>query len=282
MVFRIFPFFFIDKKRGIFYVKITPMIKNDGNFIQYLKELKTLGAKAIKLELESEYLQEDLCNKISDILKENSLSLALKTGGFSSLNDIIISKNINADTIVAPMVETDYAFKKFIETIKSVYLENELINKSIFINIETEFGIKNLDNILNTRYTDMLDGVVIGRGDLTSSLNLSHSLIDSDCMFETISPVIQKCQKAEKKVILGGEITAKSVNFIKKFTPGTLFGFETRKVFFETSKVNLDYLPNIINKAINFEIYYLNMLLKFPNQNAGILKKRITALQKRL
>ena len=168
MVFRIFPFFFIDKKRGIFYVKITPMIKNDGNFIQYLKELKTLGAKAIKLELESEYLQEDLCNKISDILKENSLSLALKTGGFSSLNDIIISKNINADTIVAPMVETDYAFKNFIETIKSVYLENELINKSIFINIETEFGIKNLDNTLNTRYTDLLHGVVIGREYLTS------------------------------------------------------------------------------------------------------------------
>ncbi len=47
-----------------------------------LKELKTLGAKAIKLELESEYLQEDLCNKISDILKENSLSLALKQAVF--------------------------------------------------------------------------------------------------------------------------------------------------------------------------------------------------------
>lgn len=258
------------------------MIHNDENFAKYLGELKLFGAKAIKFEFESEYLPESLCKNISNTIRQNSFKLAVKLGGFSSLNDITISKNINADTIVAPMVETDYAFRKFIETIKSIYPEDELINKSIFINIETEFGIKNLDNILNTRYTDMLDGVVIGRGDLTSSLNLSHSLIDSDCMFETISPVIQKCQKAGKKVILGGEITAKSVNFIKKFTLDKLFGFETRKVFFETSKVNLDCLPDIINKAINFEIYYLNMLLKLPNQNAGILKKRITALQKRL
>jgi len=258
------------------------MIKDDEKFIQYLKELKILGAKAVKLELESEYLSETLLKEISNVLKENSMAFALKTGGFSSLNDICISKNIGADVIVAPMVETPYAFKKFIETLYSVYSKEELSNKKIYINIETDFGVKNFNEILKADNTGVLDGVVIGRGDLISSLNLPCSLIDSNDLFKTIFPVIKKCADSGKKIILGGKITGKSIDFIKKFPPGMLFGFETRKVFFKLENTDSKALQNMISRAIGFEIYYLNMLIRLQNQNTVNLQKRTAALQERL
>ncbi len=258
------------------------MTANDTNFFKYIKELRTLGAKAFKLEFESEYLKEAYLSKISEILKQNSINLALKLGGFSSYNDILISKNVNADAIIAPMVETSYAFKKFIETLLSVYTADEISNKKIFINIETQTGIQNFSSILNSKYSNLLNGIVIGRGDLISSLNIEHSLIDSSEIEKTIVPVIEKCKQANKNVIIGGEITSKSIDFLKNLSSSAVSGFETRKIFFPRSVIQDKNLKNIINKAIEFEIYYLEMFLKTQNQNSKNIKERIKTLQERL
>ncbi len=255
------------------------MVKGNKIFIQYLKDLKSLGAKAFKLELESEYIQEPLCREISNIIKENSLLFALKLGGFSSYNDILISKNIDADIIIAPMVETDYALKKFIETLRCTYSSFEISNKKIFINIETKSGIENFDKILNSKYFETLDGIVIGRGDLTSSFEIPHSLVNSNDVKKIIIPVIEKCLNNNKKVILGGNITAKSVEFLKDFS-SIISGFETRKIFFDFDTVNKENLDNIINKAIEFEIFYLEMLFEIQNQRN--IKDRINTLKDRL
>lgn len=259
------------------------MIKENKNIIQHLKNLKDLGAKSIKLELESEYLPENLLYKTSDILKENSLNLALKLGGFSSYNDILISKNINAKIIIAPMIETPYALQKFIETLFDIYSKAELLNKKIYINIETIFGIKNFNEIIKSQPAQYIDGVIIGRGDLISSLNIDPSLINSSLLKNIINPVINTCKKENKKIILGGNITQDTINFINLFEKGTFFGFETRMVFFElenfTSKI---LIKEAIQKAIGFEICYLEILQESKNQNIQNIKKRILTLQKRL
>ncbi len=258
------------------------MIEDDKRFIQYIKELKNLGAKAIKLELESEYLPEFFCKDVSNVLKQNSINLILKTGGFSSYNDIKISKNINADTIVAPMTETPYALKKFIETIRCVYSLDEIKNKHIYINIETVSGIKNLDDILNSKYSNMLEGVVIGRGDLISSFDMPDSSVNSIEMEKIIIPIIQKCKKENKNIILGGQITSKSVDFLKRLYNYDIFGFETRKVFFDSNIIKNNNLKIIINKAVEFEICYLKLLSKILNQNCENIENRIQILKKRL
>lgn len=263
-------------------VKLSLMIKNDKTFIQYIDDLKTLKAKALKLELESEYLPEDLCKEISDILKQNSLSLALKLGGFSSYNDILISKHINAEIIIAPMTETPYALKKFIETLYSVYSKEELLNKKIYINIETKEGIKNFNEIISLKYTDFLEGIIIGRGDLISSFDINPSLINSPEIKNIIIPVIKKCKKENKKIILGGRITAQSINFMKLFEEKTFDGFETRTVLFKTKELTEALIKDAITKAIEFEIYYLKLLLKTENQNICNIQKRIETLRMRL
>ena len=47
------------------------------------------------------------------------------------------------DGIVAPMIETSFAFKKFIQA------SSKVENLSLFINIESKTGLLNLKNILS-------------------------------------------------------------------------------------------------------------------------------------
>lgn len=264
------------------------MIEKDEKFSELIKNLKVLGASGMKLEFESEYLPKEGCHEISKVLSANSFNLVLKLGGLSSLNDVYIAKNINAYAIVAPMVESAYGLEKFVKTLLCVYSETEVLNKKIYINIETKTGLEKFQDIISSKYIKFITGVVIGRSDLSSSLHLRESYIDSDEIYETIFPVVEKCYSEGKKVIMGGKITPASVSFLKKFPEGYLYGFETRKIFFKSEilqkedATGLEDVSCAINKAIEFEMYYLQNFSKKISTNSAEIDKRILALKNRI
>ncbi len=260
------------------------MIEKDENFLRLIEELKALGALGMKLELESEYLPEEKCFEISKALDVNNFNLILKLGGLSSFNDICIAKNVCAHIIVAPMVESAYGLEKFVKTLFCVYSEEEVLNKKIYINIETKTGLEKFQDILLSKYIKYITGVVIGRSDLSSSLEVSEALIDSDKMYETIYPVVEKCYREGKKVIMGGKITPASVSFLKKIPANYLYGFETRKILFKSSLLQdktIEEVSFAINKAIEFELYYLQNFSKKVSKNTIDIDKRILALKNR-
>jgi len=257
------------------------MIENDEKLLKLIKELKVSGASGMKFEFESEYLPEDMCLKISNVLAQNSFNFILKLGGLSSLNDMCVAKNVNADGIVAPMTESAYGLEKFVKTLLCVYTEHEILNKKIYINIETKTGLEKFSDIISSRYIKYITGIVIGRSDLSSSLHVSEALIDSDKMYETIFPVLEKCHSEGKKVIMGGKITPASVPFLKKIPKEYLHGFETRKVLFVSELLQKRDVSFAINKAIEFEIYYLQKFSRKTAANALDIKRRIQALQGR-
>lgn len=260
------------------------MIKKDENFIKFINDLRLLGASAVKLELESEYLPENICFEISNVLNALNFNLILKLGGASSLNDILTAKNVCANAIVAPMIESTYGLEKFIKTLLCVYSETELLDKKIYINIETKTGIENFQAMFKSPCISYMTGIVIGRSDLSASLNISETLIDSDEMYKIIHPVIEKCYDEGKKVIIGGKITPASISFLSQFEKDRIYGFETRKVFFPAEFLQKENAANVsyaINKAIEFELYYLqNFSKKIMPDNCDI-DKRILALKNR-
>ena len=86
------------------------------NIINDLRQLKKLGAVAIKQSLEDEgagFKDLALMRKITKI----GLKLNVKIEAVRQKNDIHFCNFIKVDTIVAPMVESDYALRKFIQTI---------------------------------------------------------------------------------------------------------------------------------------------------------------------
>ena len=87
-------------------------------------------------------------------------------------NDIYFCEKIGVTGMVAPMVESPYALKKFLQTISS---KNK---QSLYINIESIQAFNNITKLLNQKNINRLKGVVIGRSDLAGSLNLSKSEVD--------------------------------------------------------------------------------------------------------
>ena len=90
------------------------------------------------------------------------------------------------DGIVAPMVESEYALKKFIQTIPGYF------NGKLFINLESKNGFLNLRKILKTKEFNKLNGIVIGRSDLAGSFNLSKNLVNSDKIFNILNSNLKK------------------------------------------------------------------------------------------
>ena len=82
-------------------------------------------------------------------------------------------RNIQVDSIVAPMIESEYAVKKFVQC--AAQKKNNLL----LINLETFQSIKNLKHIIKSKYFKSIDGVVIGRSDLAGSMGYSKSFVNS-------------------------------------------------------------------------------------------------------
>ena len=55
------------------------------------------------------------------ITKQVGLKLNIKIGGCEAKNDIFFCTSTKVDGIVAPMVESEYALKKFIQTIPKYF-----------------------------------------------------------------------------------------------------------------------------------------------------------------
>ena len=75
--------------------------------------------------------------------------------------------------IVAPMVETSYGLRKFIQ----ILTDNK--KQNLYVNIESINAFKNISKILKSKDFKKLTGLVIGRSDLAGSLNLEKSEVDS-------------------------------------------------------------------------------------------------------
>ena len=71
----------------------------------------------VKLSLEDEGSTFEDLKIMSKITKSLNLNLNIKIGGCEAINDIIFCKSLRPKSIVAPMVESQYALRKFVESV---------------------------------------------------------------------------------------------------------------------------------------------------------------------
>ena len=242
--------------------------------VNKLKKLKNLGISGVKLSLEDEGSTFEDLKIMSKITKSLNLNLNIKIGGCEAINDIIFCKSIRPKSIVAPMVESHYALRKFVESV------GDKKKIKLLINIETSSALKNLNKIVKSKYFKMLDGVVIGRSDLARSLDLEKSEVNSLKIFNHVMKNFKKIKKKTKKDFLfkmGGSITPASQVFIRKlFKKKKLLNrIETRNVEFILSEKLIKNLKQIIPQAFSFEIEWLKLKLKNSKLNSNKFYKNL-------
>lgn len=231
-----------------------------------------IGVKA-EFEAEGTRLEEAL--RLKEVVTKAGLDLTIKIGGCEAIKDMYDARTIGVAAILAPMIETSYAMKKYVKATHFVFPEDERKDVEFLINTETITGFENLDNIISSKEFAELGGVVLGRVDMTGSMGLTREDINSEEVLNIAHVISEKMMKANKDLVIGGGVSAHSLPFFKKLP--YLSRFETRKIIFDAKKaLNDPYADKGILKAVGFELMWLKNKREFYGM---IFKEDETRLQ---
>ncbi len=180
--------------------------------VDVLKDLKenhyVVGVKA-EFEAEGTRMEEAL--RLKEVLMKADLGLTLKIGGCEAIKDMYESRVIGVERIVAPMVETPYALKKFMQATKLVFPECERRDLKFAINIETIDSFKAFDRMLELSEIDKLNGIVMGRVDLTGSMGLTREDINEQVVLDITRELFTKAKRKSLECAVGGGVSAASL-----------------------------------------------------------------------
>lgn len=234
---------------------------------------------SIKSEFETEGATLEEVVYLKNLVSDLGIDLTLKIGGCEAVRDMRDAKNIGVNALVAPMIESAYALKKFSRAIKNVFSEEEQKNIKFYINIETKCGFDNVDEILSSKDADIISGVVLGRTDLIGSLVLSQAEVNSQKIYEYAEQLSLKTLKCGKEFIVGGGVTSNSFPFFKKLS--FFSKIETQKVIFSSDILNAKEPEKALLKAFEFELMWIknkkNLFGKLTDEDV----KRIKILEAR-
>lgn len=243
--------------------------------IEFLNQNKLLNLFGIKQSFEDEGVFLDDVILMRRITELCNLKLSVKIGGCEALTDIYNCKNIGVNGIVAPMIETEFALQKFIESV--IHIKDI----DFYINIESKTAYENLSKILNSPSSKLLKGIVIGRSDLVKSYGYDKNYVDSDFTFDIVCDIMKKAKKYNLITLMGGGISSKSTKFIQKLYSKNLIDFvETRNVIIKLNDITT--IEKDIQFAIEFESEWLDYKAKKYNDIGQSYQRRAQTIKNRL
>ena len=240
------------------------------------------GLVGIKTSFEDEGATFNETIRLKEICNQSKTKVTLKIGGPEAIRDLKDSTVIGVKGLVAPMVESEFGLKKFIQAAKLHIPEDTLSSIQLNVNIETVTAVMNAENMLNTEEANELYGVTVGRVDLVSSMNKDRNYVNSDEVYKMAKNVFTKAKEKGLKACLGGAVSTDSLDFLKKLhSEGLLDKFETRYAMFDPS-ITLKNLSRALSKAQMFEYEWLMCKHELYTVAANTDIARIKMIQDRI
>jgi 4-hydroxy-2-oxoheptanedioate aldolase len=222
-----------------------------------LTELKERhNCSGVKMEFEAEGTRLEEAMRLKEISSRAGLGMTLKIGGCEAIKDMFDAASIGTEHMVAPMVESAYALKKYLAAVKTAFTEEQRSDMHFLINLETITACNNFDEMLKLPEIGQLHGVVLGRVDLTGSMNLDRNSVNGSEILSICLRMAEKAKSKNLKVVVGGAVSVHSLPFFQEFPMGHLDRYETRKVVFSCPGA-LQNKEEAFLKAVEFEICWL-------------------------
>jgi len=243
------------------------MNKIEKKMVDILRDLKeNHGAISVRAEFEAEGTKLEELLRLKEISMLAGLGLTLKIGGCESIRDMLEAHTVGVNYIVAPMVESPYSLKKYLQAVEKIFPANELENTEVLCNIETITACMNIDKMLEIPEINLLKGLVIERVDLCFSLGKSEKDINNEEINNIVRETIKKAKKRNLLCTIGGGVSAYSLDFFKSIPDGYLNRYETRKVCFSFNEAIKSEPEKGILKALGFELMWLKNKVSYFNK----------------
>lgn len=240
------------------------------------------GWVAVKAEFEAEGTRIDELLRLIEIARRASINVALKIGGCEALMDLYTAKQVGADYVIAPMIESSYALSKFVIAIGKAYTEHETENTTFLWNLETNAALEKLDDMTNLATSSgVLKGVVFGRNDYCGSLGLNASNVNDSRVTDDGLLIARTCKEAGLELVVGGGVSIDSVPSLNQLKSVKLDRFETRKVVFGSESLNFSNLKDGLLEALKFELKWLTNKRDYYSAILSEDEKRFRTLQTR-
>tara|TARA_R110000822_G_scaffold94822_2_gene217195 strand:+ start:161 stop:961 length:801 start_codon:yes stop_codon:yes gene_type:complete len=240
------------------------------------------GLVGIKTSFEDEGATFNEVLRLKEICTQANVKVTLKIGGPEAVRDLKDSMDIGVKGLVAPMVESEFGLKKFIQATE-IYIPKDILSSlQLNVNLETSTAVSNSSKILDIPEANNLYGVTVGRVDLVSSMGRDRAYVNSDEIYQMANKVFTKAKEKGLKACIGGAISIESFKFLKSLhSEGLLDKFETRYAIFDPS-ITLKNLARALSKAQIFEYEWLMCKHEKYSNSANQDLKRIKMIQDRI
>ena len=251
--------------------------------LDILKKLKQeSGALAVKAEFEAEGTRIDELLRLIELARKADLNVALKIGGCEAIRDLIESKQLGVQYIIAPMVETPYALTKFIDAKNKVYEPIEQEDTAFLFNVETITAFNHIEEMAKLASAkNGLDGLVFGRVDFCGSMGWDRLDINTDKVTDYCVKAGQYCLEAGIDMVVGGAVSIDALTMLKRIKKTNLTRFETRKVIFNANAIDSPLIEAGLLDAVKFEMLWLmnkrdyySMIMKEDDARIAMLEAR--------
>jgi len=240
-----------------------------------LAALTDCGLAALKTGTEVEDMSfEEI--RILRALSRDIVPIYVKIGGAEARNDMRELADMDADGIIAPMIESPYALEKFIESLREVLPERVYRNTEKGINLETATAFNRMTDILSSEAAQELVQVTAARTDLSGSL---HIPAEHDVIFELCTHIVSRSREYGLRTSVGGAIKSASIaRLVDQVQPDTV---NTRHMVMD-AEILASNPVEILEKHLMFEVNLYRYLGSFPSARQENHRKRADILFSRM